>query len=165
MQRYPIVLVNGIPQELPESDRIIHSANVIRSATAPLTPVEGDLWFNTSVNGLRVFDGTTWVVVVGGTGSSTVGVSATAPSPATNGLLWYDTTEGYLKIYLAATTSWVPCQTQLFVDNTQPTVGIEQGDMWYRPLTGTFSMYIGGTTNSWLPMGSQLSIADILAFG
>lgn len=165
MQRYPLVLVNGYPQELPDNDRIIHSANVVRSATAPATPAEGDLWFNTAVNGLRVFDGTTWVVVVGGDGSSTVTVSATAPSPAVNGLVWYDTTEGFLKIYIAATSTWVPCETRLFVQSTTPASGMEQGDIWYNDVTGSFSMYIGGTANSWIPLGSQTSIADILAFG
>lgn len=165
MQRYPLVLVNGYPQELPDNDRIVHSANVVRSATAPETPAEGDLWFNTAVNGLRVFDGTAWVVVVGGDGSSTVTVSATAPSPAVNGLVWYDTIAGFLKIYIAATSTWVPCETRLFIQGTAPASGMEQGDIWYNNVTGSFSMYIGGMANSWIPLGSQSSIADILAFG
>jgi len=165
MKRYPLVLVNGYPQELPENDRIFHSANVVRSATEPSAPAEGDLWFNTSVNGLRVFDGTTWVVVVGGTGLSTVGVSPTAPSPASNGLLWYDATEGLLKVYLAATSSWVPCEANLYIQTSAPSTGMEQGDIWYNSATRLFSMYIGGATNKWLQLGSQTSIADILAFG
>jgi hypothetical protein len=63
MQRYPLVLVGGFAQELPDGDRVIHSANVVRSATPPGTPVEGDLWLNTINSTLQVYDGTAFVSI------------------------------------------------------------------------------------------------------
>lgn len=63
MQRYPLVLINGYPQELPDLDRIIHSANVVRSATEPANAVEGDLWLDTTNSTLKAFDGTAFVNV------------------------------------------------------------------------------------------------------
>ncbi len=165
MQRYPLVLVGGFPQELPDGDRVIHSANVIRAATPPSTPVEGDLWFNTSNNTIRIFDGTTWINILAGNTGATVDVAAAAPTTVNNGLLWYDTTNGQLKVYLSSTSSWYPVETKLWVQSSQPTTGVEEGDIWYNLTTSSFSMYLGGAINAWQPLGSQVSIADILAFG
>jgi len=62
-RRYPLVLVSGQPRELADYDRIYNSGNVYRATTAPPTPVEGDLWCNTTNNTLQIYDGTAFVNV------------------------------------------------------------------------------------------------------
>ena len=165
MKRYPLVIVNGYPQELSETDRIYSGANVLRQNLEPANSVEGDMWFDTQNNLLKLYDGTGWSSVGGGSGGGSVTVSPTAPQQPSNGSMWYDLTENYLKVYLAASAIWVPAQMTFFVQDAAPTTGFYQGDIWYSPLANVFSMYIGGSTNAWTPMGSQLSVTDILAFG
>lgn len=165
MQRYPLVLVNGYPQELAATDRVYGGGNVYRQAIEPANAVDGDLWFDTANNLLKIYTGTAWVAVGGGGGGGSVVVSPFAPTTPSDGSLWYDTVAGYLKVYLASSVTWVPCQMTFFVQDTAPGSGHLEGDIWYSPLLGTFSMYIAGTTNNWVPMGSQLSVSDILAFG
>ena len=163
--RYPLVLVNGYSQEIANTDRIANGGNIPRTSSQPGTPVEGDLWMDTGNNSLKIYDGASWVSVAGAGGGGSTVVSATAPSQPTNGSMWYDTTNGLLKIYLAATVQWVPAQNNVFIQNTAPSSGFFEGDIWYSPLVNVFSMYIAGTTGAWVPMGSQLSVSDILAFG
>lgn len=162
MKRYPVVYISGQPAEMPITDRLANSANVVRSLSAPAPAIEGDLWFDSSLGGLKVFDGSTWVNVIGGSGTSTATISATAPTPPGNGQLWYDTANGVLKVYLLASASWKPCQLAISRQTTAPATGMEEGDVWINSTTGVFSMYIAGS--GWVQMGSQTSIADILAF-
>ena len=166
MNRYPLVIVNGYPQEISGTDRLYNIGNITRGPNPPAPAVDGDLWFDTSNNLLKIYDGSGWTSVGGGAGGGgSTTVSPTAPATPSNGSLWYDTSEGFLKVYLASTTEWVPASHTFFVQDATPSSGFEQGDIWYSPLTGTFRMYIGGSTNAWTPMGSQLSVSDILAFG
>lgn len=167
MNRYPLVIVNGYPQEISATDRIENNANVPRSNDPPGLAVSGDLWYDTANSLLKVFDGAAWSAVGGGGGGGggSATISPTAPASPSDGDLWYDTTEGYLKVYIAATTEWVASQSTFFVQDAAPSTGFQNGDTWYSPLTGVFSMYVGGSTNAWTAMGSQLSVTDILAFG
>ncbi len=166
MNRYPVVIVNGYPQEISATDRLYNIGNITRGPNPPAPAVDGDLWFDTSNNLLKIYDGNAFTTVGGGAGGGgSTTVSPTAPATPSNGSLWYDTNEGFLKVYLAGSTQWVPSHSTFFVQDAAPSTGFEQGDIWYSPLTGTFRMYIGGSTNAWTPMGSQLSISDILAFG
>lgn len=165
MNRHPLVLVNGIVQEMPANDRVINGGNIPRQGTAPAPAVDGDQWYDTSNNALMLYSGSNWISVGGASGGGSVVVSPTAPTTPSDGSLWYDTDEGFLKVYLAATVEWVPCQMAFFIQDTAPTTGFNQGDIWYSPLLNVFSMYVAGSTNSWVPMGSQLSVTDILAFG
>lgn len=48
------------------SRAFLTAINVARLASDPENPTEGDLYYNTAINALKVYDGTQWVVV--GTG-------------------------------------------------------------------------------------------------
>ena len=54
--RNPIVLINGQLQELPGYDRLRNSGNIIRQQATPVNPVDGDLWFDTGNNLLKIWD-------------------------------------------------------------------------------------------------------------
>ncbi len=163
--RFPLVLVNGYPQEIADTDRVANGGNIPRGPNQPAGAAAGDLWMDTGNNELKIYDGSGWSSVGGAGGGGSTVVSPTAPSQPTDGSMWYDTTNGLLKIYLAATVQWVPAQNNVFIQNNAPSSGFFEGDIWYSPLVNVFSMYIAGTTGAWVPMGSQLSVSDILAFG
>lgn len=68
-----------------------HFANT----TAPLYPIDGQIWYNTTEKVLKVYDASTgtWL----GTGKTAYGT--TAPAGPTNGQLWFDTGTKQLKAW------------------------------------------------------------------
>ena len=96
--RNPIVLINGQLRELPGYDRLRNNGNIIRQQATPVDPVDGDLWFDTGNNLLKIWDGSGFTTVGGGSGGGAAAtVSPTAPATPGNGSLWYDTAAGFLK--------------------------------------------------------------------
>lgn len=72
-----------------------------RLASDPSGAVEGAIYYNTVVNSLKFYDGTTWSLIGGG-GSGTsnaLEVLEEAPSSPSQGRLYFDTTERTIKIY------------------------------------------------------------------
>jgi hypothetical protein len=66
----------------------------------PSGAVAGAIYYNTAVNSLKFYDGTTWSLIgAGGGATSSITTSATAPSSPTTGKLYFDTTEQTIKIY------------------------------------------------------------------
>lgn len=78
--------------------------NIYPSATAPTipSPQTGDLFFDTSVSQLKIYDGTAWIVAGGGGGSSSVTVSSTAPVGPSEGDMWFDSDTGQMFVYYSS---------------------------------------------------------------
>ena len=74
-------------------ENFIHLLESGANSTAPGAPLTGQLWFNTAVGSLQVYNGTTIKTVGGAT------PSATAPTSNVAGDLWYDTVNAQLKVY------------------------------------------------------------------
>ena len=80
---------------------------VTTSDSAPSSPADGDLWYDTDTGGIFVYyaDGTSnqWVEVIGQQGEQgpqgNLSTSDSAPSSPADGDLWYDTDDDQLKIY------------------------------------------------------------------
>lgn len=90
------------------------TTQVVTSDSAPSSPADGDLWYDTDYGGMFVYyaDGTSnqWVEVIGTQGAQgTLQTSDSAPSNPSDGDLWYDTDDGGLFIYYSDGTSnqWV----------------------------------------------------------
>ena len=64
--------------------------------TAPLQPVRGKVWYNTSINELSVWNGNAWVEVDLGVGWISQDAAPDNPSDGTG---WYDQANDQLKIY------------------------------------------------------------------
>lgn len=88
-------------QEINEN--FLHLLENFSSQTAPLRPVEGQLWYDTSdnINQLKVYDGTSWVAS-GGLKKSSESPSITTSTP---GELWVNTQSQQL--YLFTGTAWI----------------------------------------------------------
>ena len=163
--RFPLVLVNGYPQEIARTDRVANSGNIARGANQPGgagTAVDGDLWYDTGNALLKIWDGSTWATVSGSGGGSSVVVASSAPSSPSNGDMWYNTTEGHLKVYLAASVQWVPVQNNVFTQTSTPSSGVFEGDIWYNTSSGVFSIYIAGSTNAWVAIFDPPPITESL---
>ena len=87
-ERFPLVLVNGYPQEIARTDRVANSGNIARGPNQPGgagAAVDGDLWYDTGNALLKIWDGSAWATASGSAGGSTVVISGTAPSLPSNG--------------------------------------------------------------------------------
>jgi len=87
--------------------RTVTVNNVTEDATAPIAPVEGDVWFDTTTNISKVYDAdtTSWNVI----DPDSVTVDAIAPTTPTEGDIWFDTIENLTKVW-DGTSTWQPIQ-------------------------------------------------------
>ena len=74
-------------------DNFIHLLENGANSTPPGAPLVGQLWFNTTVGALQVYNGTGFKALGGATASTT------APTNNNIGDLWYDTTNAQLNVW------------------------------------------------------------------
>jgi len=84
----------------------LQNARIQNLATAPSTPVAGQIYYDTSVSQLKVYEGTGWAPV-GGVAS---GAGAPASAPLSTGSMYLDTTNSLLYVSngTASTANWIP---------------------------------------------------------
>jgi hypothetical protein len=80
------------------SVRVLASLNLVSAASDPVSAAAGDLYFNTVLNQVKVYNGTLWNAVGSGGG---VTVSTTPPTGPTviSGSLWFDSNTGQTFVY------------------------------------------------------------------
>jgi hypothetical protein len=84
---------SGYGQAIEEN--FLHLLENFSNATAPANPVQGQLWFNSTLQQLQLcYDGTNFI------NASNVTVSNVKPADAVTGSLWWDTGNRLLKIYV-----------------------------------------------------------------
>ncbi len=66
------------------------------AATPPVNPISGQLWYDTGVSYLKVYNGTSFVRV-----SNTI-VSGVTPSSPSSGQFWFDTSVNKLKVFVGS---------------------------------------------------------------
>ena len=83
------------------ADDFLHLLENFASPTSPTYPIQGQLWYDTSSNILKVYDGTTW------TTAGSLKKSSTAPAVANSiaGDLWANTTTSQL--YIFSGSNWL----------------------------------------------------------
>lgn len=151
------------------------NAKVHSAASAPSSPVAGQLWYDTTVNKLKFYNGSNWIETAGTSSSPIVAQTsapsstdvlwldtdepatpsgivnqATAPSSPTAGMIWYDSTNNLLKYYNG--TDWI---TPVSLDGGGSVVklgmGYEAGatnNQWYLPGSFTGWSNSGALTQS-----------------
>jgi hypothetical protein len=63
------------------------------SSNSPTSPLQGQIWYNTTANQLQVYNGSSFKSVSG------ANVSSTEPTNTAQGDLWYDSSNGQLYVY------------------------------------------------------------------
>jgi len=77
-------------------ENFIHLLENSSNSTAPTAPLTGQLWWDSSNNLLKVYNGSQFKVISAAT------ASGTAPTSNVAGDLWYDSTNSLLKVYTGA---------------------------------------------------------------
>jgi hypothetical protein len=69
--------------------------------TDPAGSVAGELYFNTTVGALKIYNGTTWSLLTGGGGgtSNSFEVLTTSPASPAQGRVYFDSSENTIKVY------------------------------------------------------------------
>ena len=95
----------------------INNNKVTTAAAEPSSPVEGDVWFDTTTNISKIYDGSLWKEI----DPDKVTTSATAPVIPVEGDVWFDTTNNLTKIFDGSL--WKP----LFQNNDWKILGNSRG--------------------------------------
>ena len=135
----------------------LQGANVTVSDSAPSSPSNGDLWFESDTADLKVYysDGSSsqWVSANGA--DSLVQISASAPSGSQPGDLWWDSESGNLHVYYedVDTSQWVTASNA--IEGPQGAVGAQgsAGPQGEQGATG--AQGVQGATGAQGSTGSQ----------
>lgn len=75
-----------------QNENFVYLLENFAKNTAPSNQLRGQLWFDTSVNSLKVYTGSTWRSLAG------ISLATTGASANNTGTFWYDTTNNQLKL-------------------------------------------------------------------
>jgi hypothetical protein len=70
--------------------KLLNKVNLPRYSSAPSTPSEADLYYNTSDDKIYVYNGSAWVAVGSGAGGSEIYYQSSEPSSPEDGDIWID---------------------------------------------------------------------------
>jgi hypothetical protein len=85
----------------PVNENMLWMLQNFANASAPAHPVTGQLWYDTSVQLLKFYNGSSWL------GAGGAVLSPTNPGPGNNvGAFWYDTTNNQLYVW-SSTSQWL----------------------------------------------------------
>lgn len=104
-KRYPLVLVDGFPREISSTDRVKNSDNITVASSAPSSPQDGDMWYDTTNGVIKVYlsSSSSWV-----NDSRALFQSTTAPTvDMEEGDFWYNSTSSSQPFSMYIGTSWV----------------------------------------------------------
>lgn len=121
------------------NENLIHLLENFASDVEPVFPTTGQLWYDTAVTTLRIFNGTAFISL------DTVIISDTPPADGVAGQLWLDTSIPQLKVCFGGTTA-VPFVITAVTPGASGTFGIAGDQTSFFDPTADFSV-TGSTAN------------------
>jgi hypothetical protein len=134
--------------------RFLTPINLSNLSSDPASGSEGDLYFNTTDNVVKIYIDSAWTELTGGGGGGAISVSASAPVIANEGDGWFDNTDG--KFYVYDGSFWVEAaQTEtLFSSYTR----------WTKLLSASTSL-ISGLDNDGLSLTYPIKLEQLFING
>ena len=124
--------------------------NPAPDTTPPTDANDGTLWYDTSVQALKVYNAGSWVFSIKGAESGAV--DPTTPTPLT-GQLFYNTVEQKLKVYESGAWGELSGGGANVEVSTDAPSDAEEGDLWWSSEEGVLYIYYGpdaGGTEQWV---------------
>jgi len=93
--------------------RLLSTQRIVNLSSNPASGTAGEIYYNTSFNELRVYDGSSWIAIGsggGGGGGSTITTADVPPASPSLGDMWLNTTS--LKTYIYYDSTWVEIGAQ-----------------------------------------------------
>lgn len=78
--------------------RFLTPVGLVALSSDPATGSTGQMYYNITTSSVKIYNGTAWVAIGGGGGSS-VTVSDNPPAGATQGDLWFDSANAVMYVY------------------------------------------------------------------
>ena len=119
-------------------DKLNTTKKLQASSIPPSSPSMGEFWFDLGSGTLKRYDGSSWVIVVGGENNTSV--PTTPPDNPAVGELYYDLITKTLKVFNGS--EWV----DVVISSTsgdQPKQDARTGDLWYDLNTKTLKVFDG----------------------
>jgi hypothetical protein len=102
-------------------ENFLHLLENSSNTTAPPTPIEGQLWWDSGNSLLKVYNGSTFKTVSAATASST------APTSNVQGDLWFDTQTQVLKVYTSTGNTFITVGPSVVAGTGAQAVKISDG--------------------------------------
>ena len=134
--------------------RFLTPLNLSNLASNPATGSEGDLYFNTTDNVVKIYIDGVWTELTGGGGGGAISVSASAPVIATEGDGWFDNTDG--KFYVYDGSFWV--------EAAQTDAVYASYNRWTKLLSASTSL-ISGVDNNSIPLLYSVGLEQLFING
>jgi hypothetical protein len=121
--------------------KFLNPINLVNLSSDPSTASEGDIYYNTASDAVKVYANGAWVAIGAG-GGSEITVSTTAPSSPTTGDAWYKNDTGEFYVYDG--TYWVEVNGVIEGTNTFNTISVSgQSDVVADSSTDTLTLVAG----------------------
>lgn len=131
------------------NDVVVQSSSVSASDTAPVSPAEGDLWFESDTAQTYIYYDSQWIEI--GASPGVASVSESAPSSPAIGQLWFDSNAGATNIYYDS--QWIEVGgggTVVTVSDTAP-ASPALGQVWFNSSDGGTYVYYN---SNWAEIGA-----------
>ena len=132
--------------------RFLTPINLLNLASDPAIGSEGDIYFNTTSDVLKIYVNGAWTTLTGGGGGAAINVSASAPVSPAEGDAWFDNTDG--KFYVYDGSFWV--------ETGQTDAVFSSYNRWTKVMSASTSTITGvddnGTTLDYSPGLEQVYI-------
>lgn len=138
-------------------------ASVTVSTTAPVSPSEGDMWFESDTGRTYVYYDSYWVEVGAVSAGSRLVVGSTPPNNPTVGDMWFDSDT--TKTYVYYNSTWVEIGgagggaggANVTVSSSAP-ASPSEGDMWFDSDTAQTFIYYD---SQWIEIGASAMAATV----
>lgn len=152
-------------------------ASVVVSNTAPESPSEGSIWFNSETSSLSVYVGTEWVAPIPtsigtltelqmsrGVAIAEFSTDAGLTDASSDTVPTESAVKGYVDTQIAALTG---LPASVVIQDNAPTLP-QSGDLWWESSTGRLKIYYDdGTSSQWVdatpPIGSNTVTTSLIA--
>jgi hypothetical protein len=129
---------------------IAASSSITVSATAPASPSEGDMWFESDTGRTYVYFDSYWIEVGAVSAGSRIAISGSAPSNPVEGDMWFNSTTA--KTFVYYDSSWV----EVGAANSVPQVLDDLTDVSAAsPTNGHFLQWNG---TAWVPAAVSANV-------
>lgn len=119
-------------------ENLLHLLENFSSKDAPVAPTEGQLWWESDTNTLKVYTGNVWEII----SKAVLAISDTPPADPSLGYLWYESDTKFLWVWDGAT--WKIVYTSISLPSATAPLSPVNGQLWLDTTTKKLKAWDSG---------------------